>query len=127
MPLATVSFQGEGEKHDLKSCEGAYVSLRHMTYGEKMRRQQMSSAMRFKGGGKKQDFEGEMDLSNASVTEFEFKTCIVDHNLEDEGGNKLDFTKAANVRKLHPRIGEEISIFIGKMNNFDDEDEDEGN
>jgi hypothetical protein len=128
MPLATVSFQGEGEKFDLKSCDGGYVFLRHMTYGEKMVRAQMSSAMRFKGGGKRDDFTGEMDLSNAKVTEFEFSKCIVDHNLEDEAGQKLNFGKANDVRRLHPRIGEEISIQIAKMNNFDEEDEEgEGN
>jgi hypothetical protein len=95
-----------------------------MTFGQKLQRQQMVSQMRF--SGKSKDFSGEMDLVNAKVAEFEFAQCIVDHNLEDESGNKLDFKKPRDVNRLDPRIGDEIGELIGKMNNFDrDADEDD--
>ncbi len=125
MPRATVNFQGEGEKFDLKSCPpDGYVMLRHMTYGEKLHRQQMNS-MRF-SSGKSKDFAGEMDLGNSKITEFEFAKCVVDHNLENEGGDKLDLKKPRDIHSLHPKIGEEINTHISKMNNFEDEEDSEG-
>lgn len=124
MPQATVSSSNNAEKFDLKTCPGGYVCLRRMTYGEKLNRQQMSSKMSFTGG--KKDFEGTMDLVNTKVREIEFQKCIVDHNLEDESGRKLDFRNKMDIHSLDPKIGDEIDELISDMNNYDEEDE-EGN
>lgn len=124
MPRATVDMTTT-ERHDLKSLPEAFVELRRMSYGQKLKRQQMVSSMRFSSQGKSKDFAGEMDLVNAKVAEFEFAQCIADHNLEDDKGRKLDFHQPRNVHSLHPRVGDEISELIGKMNNFDEEDDED--
>jgi hypothetical protein len=51
---------------------------------------------------------------------------VVDHNLEDADGRKLDFRNLADFDNLDPRIGEEIGKLLDELNNFEDED-DQGN
>jgi hypothetical protein len=119
MPRATVSIT-DTERYELKACEGGFVELRRLSYGEKMKRQEMSfgAAMKVDSGRKQhQSAEMTMDMAQTAATEFEFKNCIVDHNLEDEAGNKLDFKSPAHVHLLDPRIGEEIANYISDMNN----------
>jgi hypothetical protein len=97
-----------------------------MSYGEKMTRQAEAAKMKVLAQrGKNKSFEGEMNMMNEKVRIFEFTRCIVEHNLEDELGNKLDLGNPDHVRKLDGKIGEEIDKYIGEMNNFDDDDEDD--
>lgn len=118
MPRATVNIS-DTEHFDLKTCEGGFVELRRLSYGEKMKRQEMSfgAAMKVDSGRKQRSAEMTMDMAQTAATEFEFKACIVDHNLEDDTGAKLDFKNAAHIHLLDPRIGEEISNYINDMNN----------
>lgn len=119
MPRAVVDA-AYTEKHDLRSCPGGFVLLRRMTYGEFLDRRAMVSKMSISGDTRnKKDFSGELALVNRKVTELEFAKCIVDHNLEDEMGNKLNLSQAFSMDKLDPRIGEEISDLIDKMNQFE--------
>lgn len=118
MPKATVNIN-DVEKYDLKSCEGGEVTLRRMTYGQKLTRQQNVVKMsmqqeRGRGAGKMN-----MDMLNHEATVFDFRACVVDHNLEDENGQKLNLTNPAHIDSLDPRVGEEIATFIDKMNNFE--------
>lgn len=119
MPKATTNIQ-DTERYELKTCEGGFVELRRLSYGEFLKRRQMSTNLALKSGAGK-DFEGVMELANEKVTEFEFANCIVDHNLEDENGEALDFRKVHHLKMLDPRIGEEISTYINKMNQFDED------
>jgi hypothetical protein len=120
MPRAVIDFN-DTDKKDLKSLPGAYVELRRMSYGHKLQRQQLATQMSVKGSGK----NAEMDLKTETVkvAAFEFANCVVDHNLEDENGGKLDLTKVSDVTRLHPQVGDEISGYIDSMNNFEDSDE----
>jgi hypothetical protein len=126
MPRAT-STGTSTERYDLKTLppqegeEGGYVVLRRMTYGEFMKRRNMTG-LRFEQHGK-QGMQGFLDMVNSKVTEYEMSICIVEHNLEDDNGNLLDFKKPQHIRQLDPRVGEEISTLIDKMNQFDDEDD----
>ena len=124
MPKATVDTTST-QRFELETCPGAFVELRHMSYGEYLKRRDMVSKMGFKGEGK--NTEAFMEMANEVVALFEFQACIVDHNLEDDNGTKLEF--AGNKGKmtfktLHPRIGEEISSYIDKMNKWDEGGED---
>ena len=110
------------ERHPLKSLEGGFVELRRMTYGEYVKRRQMLSGMRLEGKGK--NAEAVMQLANEKVTQFEFAKCIVDHNLEDGNGRKLNLKSPKDFSRLDPRIGQEIGNRIDDMNQFQDEDED---
>jgi hypothetical protein len=121
MPKATAASL-DNEKISLKTLEGGFVELRRMTYGQLLKRRSMAMNMKFGGRGKN-DFEGEMALANQKVTEFEFASCIVDHNLEDDNGNLLNLANPVDIAKLDPRIGSEIDTNISRMNNFEDDDE----
>lgn len=120
MPKATGS--SETEQHDLKTCPGGYVVLRRMTYGEFIKRREMLSGMRMEGKGR--DAQAVLQLANEQVTQFEFSRCIVDHNLEDDSGRKLNLGSPKDFSQLDTRIGQEIGELIDKMNQLHNEDED---
>lgn len=125
MPRATANIT-ETEKHDLKTCEGGYIVVRRLTYGEKLERRAMTSHMSVETGGKGKDFRGEMQLVNETATLYDFQRCITDHNLEDENEKKLNLGAINDIKRLDPRVGEEIDELLSKLNNFED-DEESGN
>jgi len=124
MPRATVS--SETERKDLKSLPDGYVVLKRMSYGQSVQRRAMLR-MSFETTGKKNDFRGEMAMASEEIQRFEFANCIVDHNLEDDNGNKLALGTAQGMAQLDPKVGQEIEKYIEEMNNFEDEAEAEGN
>jgi hypothetical protein len=131
MPKATVNIQ-DTEVHDLKTLpakdgeEGGVVTLRRMSYGQVIQRRAMVSAMKVHGG-KGKNFEGEINMMQEGVTLFEFQHCIVDHNLTGDDDQPLDLRSPLAIKALDPRVGQEIETYIGKMNNFEEDDDEEGN
>jgi hypothetical protein len=123
MPVAVGLHQPE--RFELKSLEGAYVVIRRMNQGEKMARQGKMSGMKVSGSRKSKEFEGELALANQRVTEFEFATCIVDHNLEKAEGEKLNLANPTELALLDGKVGEEIGVYIDKVNQFTGDDEGE--
>lgn len=127
MPRATADTTST-EHFDLKSLEGGFVELRRLDYGQMMRRQEMAADMVMKSdqGSRRarNNTEAIVKMMQTVVTEFEFAHCVVDHNLEDESGNKLNFTMKGTVSLLDPRIGQEISELIDDMNQFQADTED---
>lgn len=121
MPKATVSLTTE--RFELKSLPEGYVVLKRMSYGDKLYRLDMMK-LSLEMNSKSKDIVGEMAMGNQKVTQYEFINCIVEHNLEDENGQPLNFANEVHFKTLDPRIGEEINTLIEKMNNFS---EDEGN
>jgi sRNA-binding protein len=123
MPRATVST--DTKRVDLKTLPEGFVVLRRMSYGEKMTRQAEAAKMKVQAQRRgSKGLEGELDMLNEKVRIFEFAHTVVDHNLEDDTGRRLNLTNAADIRLLDPRIGEEIEAQIGEMNNFEEDDED---
>jgi len=120
MPKAVVNTQ-ETLRFDLKSCPGGYVVLRRLTYGQYLQRREMAAKMQFSGKPGSGDVQGELAAANRKVVEFEFANCIVEHNLEDNDGNILDFRQAWSVQAIDPRIGEEIGSHIDEMNQYEAE------
>lgn len=122
MPVA-VSMTEDVTRKDLKTCAGAWVDLRPMTYGQVVQRRALSklSILSQKGSGK--SFQGEMAMASKEITQFEFSHCIVDHNLEDLDGRKLNLNTAADFDRLSPKVGQEIESLISEMNNFDEDAE----
>lgn len=120
MPNATVDINAT-ERVDLKTCDGGFVVLRRLPYGQWLKRQDMS--MKMKMEMRKGDTEGDLDISilNRAVTEFEFKECIVEHNLEDANAQSLDFRKGYVLDQLNPKIGQEISDNIARLHQFEEE------
>jgi hypothetical protein len=113
----------ENQKFELKSLPEAYVVIRRMSQGEKMQRAGRMSGLKVSGSRKSRDFQGELELANQRVTEFEFATCIIDHNLEDEDGRVLDFSQASDLAKLDGKVGEEIGVYINRVNQFEGDDD----
>ena len=132
MPRATVSQ--DTERCNLVTCEGGYVDLRTLSFHEMNTRADIATRMyqeqtaqpRSKGGRRSQQSEpdvvrGYFEIMNVAVTEFEFRNCIVDHNLEDENGNLIDFTRPMQAWRLDPKIGQEISALIDARNQMDED------
>jgi hypothetical protein len=120
VPVAVVDLE-DTKDFPLKSLPEGYVTLRRLTYGQKLHRQSMAMQMSMRGQG--DQAEAHMSMQLVAIGVFDFGHCIVDHNLEDKTGRKLSFTNGADLQKLDPRIGEEIDRYINKMNNFEDTDE----
>lgn len=127
MVKATVS--NHTQTFDLKTCVGGKVTLRRMTYGQKLERIELATSQVIKAetdkrGRPQAGGEAQMDIKmlQRATSEFEFNRCIVDHNLENDDGIKLDFKSPQTLDILDPRIGDEISQHIEEMNNFEEED-----
>jgi hypothetical protein len=120
MPRATVDFN-DITKHDLKSLPGAFVALRRLSYGQKLQRQSMAMEMQMLQKGR--EAEGSFQIASEKVAQFDFKHCVVEHNLEDDNGAVLNFQNPVDVSRLDPRIGEEIGELIDGINNFEETDE----
>lgn len=120
MPRATVDID-DVEKFPLDTCEGGFVVLRRLPYGAWLKRQEMALQMKMTGMERGQEAVGELAMANRKVTEFEFRECIVEHNLEDANGTPLDFRLGRTLDALNPRIGNEIGSYIAKLHEFEEE------
>lgn len=124
MPRATVNLE-PGDKQYLKTCPEGWVQLRRLSYGQKLQRQEHVGKLMIEMKGRKQGTRGEMQMMQAAATLYDYRCCIVDHNLETETGEKLNLGNQVDLNSLDPRIGEEISKLIDDLNNFEDEEEGE--
>lgn len=128
MPI--VELSQEHETFELKSAPpDGYVTLRRMSHGEQLRRQDKSSRMsmnsRKRGRQAKVDDRMFIDTFIENLRHLDFALCIIDHNLEHSDGTRFDFKKKAEFDRLPPKIGEEIGEIIDEFNGFNDEDEDD--
>ena len=119
MPKATASR--EGTKFDLKELPEGFVELRKLSYGEMLARRNLGMGVSapFKRDSDQMDLK--LDLSQEEVRFYEFSHMIIDHNLEDEDGRKLNMGNRADVNKLDPKIALEIEAHINELNLPDDE------
>lgn len=127
MPVAIRST--ETERYDLKTLPGAFVTLRRMSYGQILERRALMK-LTFISQGKGKAAEGEIAMANKAVNLFEYRHCVVEHNLEKVEGTLLNLSNPVDVEMLDPKVGQEIEKFIEKLNNLEDEDagdEDPGN
>lgn len=124
MPIAVNNIE-DTKRFDLKSAPpDGFVVLRRMTYGQVVqRRALMKLSMEMSGGkGRKGDFKGEMAMASVDINNFEFKHCIVEHNLEKADGVLLNLASPVDLQLLDPRVGQEIEGYITQMNNFEAEE-----
>jgi hypothetical protein len=118
MPKATII--SDVVRKDLKSCPGGYVELKQLAYSEMLARRDIVT--RLSMSQKKDNDKIDVELANLEANRFSFKHCIVDHNLEDDNGGKLDFSNAMTLNILDPRIGQEIERHIDEMNQEADDE-----
>lgn len=117
MPNATVST--ESQHFDLSSCPGGWIDLKRMTHGQRLHRQDIAMSMSMTADTKHKTATMGVTPTQTRVAQYEFKTCVVDHNLEDDQGHKLNFNNPSDVERLDGRIGEEISELIDTMHNWE--------
>lgn len=117
MPRATVDMQTV--RKELKTLPGGFVELRSMSYGEYLHRRDLALKMSMEGRDTKNS-KVLIDAVQENVAAYELKTCVVDHNLEDESGRKLQLGNPMDFRRLDPRVGQEIGGYIDEMNKFDE-------
>jgi hypothetical protein len=130
MPRATVDMTAT-ERFELKTLpavgdeEAGWIEVRKLSYGQILARRDMATKMAIEGVGgnmkRDDDIKVTTDIIQKAVTEFEFKNCIVNHNLEDATGKKLNFGNPASVVDLDPRVGQEISALIDSINQWDED------
>lgn len=113
MPKAVVNVE-ETQRFELKSLPEGFVVLRRMPYGAWLHRQEMAMNMKFK------DETADVSMANHKVTEYDFKECIVEHNLTDENDELINFKQSKIIDKLNPVIGNEIGKYIGTLHEFED-------
>lgn len=130
MPRAVVDVTPD--RKELRTCPGGWVDLKRMAYGAWLHRTDISMQMQIemeerkrRGGGQGQA-KSTIAMQNQAVTTYEFSNCIVDHNLEDANGRKLDFSRPAALQVLDPKVGKEIGQYITQMHEGLTEEE-EGN
>lgn len=107
---------------DLKSCPGGFVELRKLSYGEILKRREISSEATAPLGQKNSDTPTEMRLHIAilKTQQYDFSKCIIDHNLEDENDRKLNLASPSDFQKLDPKVAQEIEYYIDQLNQPED-------
>jgi len=125
MPRATVTQ--EVIRKELKSCPEGWVDLKQLPYYDMLKRRDNATRMSMDTGSGKDAAENRrvaIEFMNQWSTEFDFANCIVDHNLEDEFGQKLDMANPMTLKILDPRIGLEIEGYITALNQEEEDLED---
>lgn len=118
MPRATMMT--DPVHKDLKTCPGGFVDLKQLAYSEMLARRDIVT--RLSMSQKKDADKIDVELANLEANRYSFKHCIVDHNLEDDNGGKLDFNNPMTLNVLDPRIGSEIEKYIDELNQDDDDE-----
>jgi hypothetical protein len=127
VPKATANIT-EPERRELKTLPEGFVTIRRLTYGQKLERRAMSSTATAETQGRSnKSMKMQMQMINERATLFDFTHCIVDHNLEGDDGRKLNLTNFDDIKMLDPRIGDEIEKLLDEVNNFEEDDEELGN
>lgn len=117
MPKATANIN-QTKRFDLKSCPGGYVVVRRLSYGLKLQRQELSMSMQM--AGEKNNASMNMNVRVSSVAEFDFKHCLVEHNLTDDNDQPLNLQRPEYVGMLDGAVGEEIGMYIDQVNALDE-------
>jgi len=65
----------------------------------------------------------DIDMLQAQSRIFEFNHCVVDHNLSDDHGTKLNFSNPSTLGILDPKVGQEIEQLIDNLNQLEEIDE----
>lgn len=138
MPVVTVD-PNDFERFPLKSApknpndpndEDGYVMLRPLPFGMKIKRSDKALRMSMRQGPqdrKQKGQESTIDLETAKewTTAYDFGYCIGDHNLTDKNKVKVDFSSPLAFQQLDPKVGDEISLLIDKLNEDEDAERDE--
>jgi hypothetical protein len=121
MPNASASR--DTERIELKSCPGAFVELRTMTFGEWQKRQDIVMSVQLEMAGRGRQNMASLTMNNQDLAKFEFEHCIIDHNLEDATGRKYNFSNPKDLADLHPKVGNELGELINKRHEWQEDEQ----
>lgn len=119
MPKATASKQGK--RFNLKELPEGYVVLRKLDYGEMLSRRNLGMGVTAPFRRDSDEIDMKLDLSQEEVRVYEFSHMVIDHNLEDDDGRKLNMMDRNDISKLDPKVALEIEKYISELNLPDDE------
>ena len=129
MPNATVSADFS-DPVELKSLEGAFITVRPLPYGKKLERRERASKMFMEWNERQGRQVSQEEMQRISIEflnrwsfAYDLKHCIGDHNLEDGAGKKLDLDNPATLDILDPKVGNEIEVILGRINGDEEEDD----
>lgn len=131
MPNATVDMTPQ--RKDIKTAPpDGFVMLIPLPFGKLLHRrdkasrmimQQRQSNRRGRRGAEEEPTNIGIEFANEETRWYEFRQCIVDHNLEDSNGNRLDFNNKMAFQMLDPKVGQEIEMYIDELNREEDEED----
>lgn len=114
MPRATANQ--ETRREDLKTLEGGFVEIRRLSFGERLAVRSMLAKMKMGNAeGKAKDVSIEAAMDHGAVQFFKFANAIVDHNLEDHLGRKLNLKSRKDFDSLDESVGYEIENLIDQI------------
>ena len=120
MPI--VELSSETETFPLKSAPpDGFVTLRRMSHGETLRRRDgaiNTSVREFNSQG--QPDEVFMTAHQEWMRFYDFKLCIVDHNLQMADGSLINFKNKQAFDALPTAVGLEIEECIDRMNQWNE-------
>lgn len=137
MPIGTISnevqhvmLKSAPADPNLPGDEDGFVDVRPLPYGMKLERRDKSTRMRLEqiqqntkkksiGQNEPQVQKIEIESESAWAGQFDFAYCVVDHNLTDPNGTKLDFANPMAFKSLDPKIGTEIEQILTALNGDD--------
>jgi len=91
------------------------VDLRKMSYGEHLESRELAARMSA-SRQQKGDAEVTMTMGVKASFSYNFARSIVDHNLTDEEGTKLNLSTMQDLQKLDPAVALEIERVIDELN-----------
>lgn len=126
MPIATVDPTTTVHKKLKSAPPDGFVDLRPLPFGLKLDRRSKATRMMMRMPTQQKNAPKEVVQEIESMDEMtvshDFAYCIVDHNLTDVNGVKLDFTNKMVLQALDPKIGSEIERYINELNEDEDEE-----
>jgi len=91
-----------------------------MSYGESLEQSEITAQMKADVNRKNSDGQMTVSMAMLSGQVYAFSRSVVDHNLEDDAGNKLDLNTVGGVSELDAKVGNEIEDLINKLNSPED-------
>jgi hypothetical protein len=108
MALVNARVRPREQTYELKSLEGAWVTIRRFNHGERIDRLGKILVMGFGDD----ETTGQATINYRAARLHDFGNAITDHNLGDGNGRKFDLTKPDDVFELDPTVGDEIDELI---------------
>jgi len=126
VPNVTVDPSATIHKELKTAPPDGFVDLRPLPFGMKLDRRSKATRAMMRMPTQRKDAPKELVQEIESMDELtvahDFAYCIVNHNLTDANGTRLDFTNKMVLKMLDPKVGSEIEKYINELNEDEDEE-----